>query len=106
MDKVTAHSLQTTSKSMSNFHLLYFNARSVLSKLDELRVLCCSYNYHVICIVETWLCSDICNFEISIPGYVVYRKDRDRVFLFMLKLTCLLLCVSFPHQLMPLNFLL
>ena len=32
----------------------------------------------VICIVESWLNSDILDSEISIPGYQVFRKDRNR----------------------------
>ena len=34
----------------------------------------------MICIVETWLCADVLllDSEIALPGYQVYRKDRNR----------------------------
>ena len=57
---------------------MYFNARSILPKLDDLRLMCISEKPDVVCIVETWLCSDITNNEIAIPEYTVHRLDRDR----------------------------
>lgn len=32
----------------------------------------------MICVVETWLCPDISNSELSMDGYTVVRSDRDR----------------------------
>ena len=32
----------------------------------------------IICIVESWLCKDIEDKEIDIPGYIVHRLDRNR----------------------------
>ena len=32
----------------------------------------------VVCLVETWLCSDILDTEISIPNYSIVRLDRNR----------------------------
>ena len=49
----------TLRKGNACFNLLYLNARSLLPKLDELHVLCVSYSYDIICIVESWLSSDI-----------------------------------------------
>lgn len=37
-----------------------------------------AYLPSVICITESWLCSDIMDNEISIPGYQVVRLDRNR----------------------------
>ena len=37
-----------------------------------------SYHPHIICIVETWLSNEIDSTEIDIPGYQLYRKDRNR----------------------------
>ncbi len=33
---------------------------------------------HIICIVETWLSSDIADNEISISGFQLFRHDRNR----------------------------
>ena len=46
---------------------------------------CFSYLFYIsvhhpdiICITESWLSADILNSEISIPGYVCFRGDRNR----------------------------
>ena len=54
------------------------NARSLPPKLDELRALCVDNPYDIICIVESWLSGDIGDTELSIPGFTVFRKDRNR----------------------------
>ena len=41
-------------------------------------VLCNMFNYHIVCIVESWLCDSILNSEIFLPGYIIFRRDRDR----------------------------
>ena len=35
-------------------------------------------NPHIICIVETWLSSEVKNSEIDIPGFQLYQHDRNR----------------------------
>jgi hypothetical protein len=60
------------------FTILYFNARSVLPKLDELVTLVDIHTPDIICIVESWLDKDITDSEIAIPDYVPLRLDRDR----------------------------
>ena len=50
----------------------------ILPKLDELRVLCVVNNYDIICIVESWLSNDIENSELLIPGFTIFRRDRNR----------------------------
>ena len=68
----------TLRKGNACFNIIYLNARSILPKIDELRVLCVSNSYDVICIVESWLSSDIDNIELSIPGFTIFRRDRSR----------------------------
>ena len=58
--------------------ILYFNARSLYPKLDELHALCDIERPEVVCITETWLCGDIGESEFSIPGYSCVRCDRNR----------------------------
>ena len=57
---------------------MYFNTRSLCTKLDELIILTEDRNPDVICITETWLSQEISSEEISIPGYLLYRRDRNR----------------------------
>ena len=59
-------------------NLLHLNARSILPELDELHVLCVDNSYDIICIVEPWLSDKVANTELCIPGFTVFRKDRNR----------------------------
>ena len=58
--------------------VLYYNARSILPKYDELVASCKVHNPDIVCIVETWLCTDIMDHEIDIPAYTLVRLDRNR----------------------------
>ena len=66
------------SNSSKCLNILYFNPRSILTKLDELKIVAEENNPDVICITESWLCQEISNVEVSVPGYLLYRHDRDR----------------------------
>ena len=61
-----------------NVNLLYFNVRSLLPKIDYLRIICSLYSPDIVCIVETWLDDSILDSEISIQGYSLCRLDRNR----------------------------
>ena len=56
----------------------YYNARSLLPKIDHLCALVATDMPDVVCIVETWLDSSISNIEIALPGYTIVRLDRNR----------------------------
>ena len=58
--------------------VLYFNARSLTPKLNELRVLCDLRKPDIVCITESWLREDIGLSECSIHGYHCVRCDRHR----------------------------
>ena len=62
----------------SKINLLYFNVRSLLPKIDNLRAICTLYSPDIVCIVETWLDDTILDSEISVQGYSVCRLDRSR----------------------------
>ena len=72
----TAQSTQPKAK--TGMSIMYFNARSIMPKFDELCAIVQSSQPDIICIVESWLSSDIENKEIDIPGYVLHRLDRNR----------------------------
>ena len=57
---------------------MYFNARSLLPKLDFLSFLCAIHTPDCVCIVESWLNNDIQNSELCISGYDIVRLDRNR----------------------------
>ena len=68
---------ETVQSNNSGIKFLYFNVRSLLPKIDDLRLVCSLYFPHVICIVESWLDIDILDSEICIQGYLC-RLDRTR----------------------------
>ena len=61
-----------------NLRILYFNARSLYPKLDELSAQCDIEKPDVVCLTETWLSEDIMESECAIPGYRCVRCDRNR----------------------------
>jgi len=56
--------------------LLLTNIRSLIGKLDELATTVLTTKPDVICITESWLDSKIDSTSVSLPGYLVFRKDR------------------------------
>jgi len=56
--------------------LMYFNARSIRNKLDELKIFVDNFNPDIIGVVETWLREDIVDSEINLDGYSFIRIDR------------------------------
>ena len=60
------------------FNIIYYNARSLLPKMDELAAIVEAQSPDLICIVETWLSPEVSSSEISLSGYQVCCEDRDR----------------------------
>ena len=58
---------------------IHQNIRSLSGKVDELRVVIndSKSGIHIIAITEIWLDKKIEDAEVDIPGYKIYRKDRD-----------------------------
>ena len=50
---------QPTLNVQNGFKILYYNARSILPKIEELRLICPSENPDIVSLVETWLDGDI-----------------------------------------------
>lgn len=71
MHMSTSHSRppsQHANHSLSNSSLtiVYYNARSLLPKMDELATIADAHSPDLICIVESWLSDDIPSDEISL----------------------------------------
>jgi len=62
----------------NNLIVLYYNARSLLPKMDNLIANCEIYMPDIVCLTESWLCSDISNCEIALPNFSIVRRDRNR----------------------------
>ena len=69
---------QLCKPSADQLQILYFNAHSLVPKLDHLHVLCAAQLPDIVCITETWLDNGISDNELTIPGYCIIRLDRNR----------------------------
>ena len=56
---MTRHGISKVSQGNLNLNILYFNARSIYPKLDELCALCVVERPDIICITESWLHEEI-----------------------------------------------
>lgn len=59
-------------------HLLHLNARSVLPKMSELKLIANKTNAAILSISETWLDESVTDQEVHIENYSVLRSDRNR----------------------------
>jgi len=63
-------------KARSGLGFIHLNVRSLLGKLDFVRIWASSTDADVIVLSETWLNTTILASDISLKGYNVYRTDR------------------------------
>ena len=59
-------------------HMIHINARFLLPKLSEIRLLATRTKAAVISITESWLDESVTNAEFKINDYRVVRSDRNR----------------------------
>ena len=57
------------------FSMALLNINSLVAHIDELRVFTSTNNIDILAINETKIYSTINDFEISLPGYGIVRKD-------------------------------
>lgn len=65
-------------KSMSGLKLVHLNVRSLLPKLDMVKIWVRSTDADIVIISEMWLTKSITNDDININGYNIYRTDRPK----------------------------
>ena len=84
IDSLARESSKTTPsliKSNHPFHFSFYstNCRSLLKQIDNLRLIASYFDQpSIIVLCETWLDSSIRPCEVAIPGYQIFRRDRDR----------------------------
>ena len=61
-------------KSNKGFKLCMLNVRSLLPKIDEVRLSMSKFD--IICLCETWLSTVVTDPLIKIPGFEIFRQDR------------------------------
>ena len=77
LDPCLNHNSTHPTKS-SPFNIIYYNARSLLPKMDELAAIVDAQSPEMTCVVETWLSQEVSSSEISLLGYQLCCLDRDR----------------------------
>ena len=55
--------------------VMYFNARNIVNKRDELEMYVKEVNVDIIGITEIWLHEAITDTEMSLEGYTLVRRD-------------------------------
>ena len=55
---------------------VFLNARSIISKKNELNIMVDDIKPHIIGITESWENSVITDAELGLTGYIMFRKDR------------------------------
>ena len=55
---------------------VYFNARSVVNKVDELRAWIATWKCDVVAITETWMTQGQ-DWILQVPGFKCFRRDRE-----------------------------
>ena len=63
-------------KGKDSLTCFYFNARSIMNKIDELELYLTQEKPDIVGITETWTYEEVQGSEICIEGYTVLRKDR------------------------------
>ena len=60
------------------FTMIHVNSRSLLRHFDDVACLMSTERPHILALSETWLDASVSNAEIHIPGYSLFRSDRNR----------------------------
>lgn len=68
--------IPTTIPQVRGFKVAHLNVRSMVNKMDDIRMLIKEKPFEIFTISETWLNTSIADSEIEIPGYTFARKDR------------------------------
>ena len=61
-----------------DINILYYKARSLFPKIDELQFECANRRPDIVCIVESWIDNSVTNGELLLSAYQLYRRDRNR----------------------------
>ena len=60
-------------------HLIHLNARSLVKKIDEIRLLVLKTNPAVLSITETWFDKSVTDNSVKIENYNIVRNERIAV---------------------------
>ena len=78
--KSSADQVNQPTQSQNNpagLQVCLINCRSVVNKLAEIEILLLNESIDILCITESWLNPSIPDEIVTIPGYNLYRRDRQ-----------------------------
>ena len=58
--------------------MLTFTLHHLFTHLSNIQAIVILRQPHIVCIVETWLSSDISDVELFLTGYQLFRFDRNQ----------------------------
>lgn len=64
-------------KEIDSLTCFYFNARSIMNKMDELELYITQEKPDIVGITETWTYEEVQDSEICMEGYTLLRKDKS-----------------------------
>jgi hypothetical protein len=64
-------------KKLKGIKILHINARSLVNKINQMRIICNQPIPYLLCISKSWLNSWHEDIEFQINDYDLYRKDRE-----------------------------
>lgn len=74
----TAHQFSTAQRKTTSLSVFFFNARSLLPKMSELRTITSSLQPDIVAVTETWLSPSVPDGAVLLPNYnTVVRTDRQ-----------------------------
>lgn len=62
---------------LKGLQIVHINIRSLLSKIDTLRIDLLESKIDVLCLTESWLHGRVADSMISIEGFQIVRNDRE-----------------------------
>ena len=69
---------QSTKSIPTGFSVFHSNTRSIYNSLCDLKDFTSDYKPSILALSETWLDTSVVDAELTIKGYSLYRKDRNR----------------------------
>ena len=75
--KVTVRDGIISNSLSSCFSLAHLNVRSLVNKLDQLKIILSKAPFDILCLNETFCDGSISDEEIKLPGYEIIRKDIE-----------------------------
>ena len=78
-----SHAPRTDSVSVSHIKIGVLNINRLRHKIHNLWTEIARHDLMVLCLCETWLDETVSDGEVAIPGYRLFRRDRDGVCIFV-----------------------